>query len=229
MFSPKIEQWRAMVEYELKGIESDIPPTVMLAHIKKESGGNPKAYNKSGAAGLCQIKPITLKYFNDSTGNNYTEEDMLIPGANIKVGVFILNHYWNRVKTWFDSKNMEYDLADIVNIGAYAYLMGFKPVQNKLNELLQGGYTISWGTFHAQFPNWGWRKGYHDSKGVWHEGKWINKPLQYGEAIWTLYQTHKPLIEITKPLKQTDSYLIIGGLVVLGLVVALIVVAAVKS
>ncbi|MCI0533363.1 lytic transglycosylase domain-containing protein [bacterium] len=63
--------------------EHEIAPTALAALCLAESMGDPKAVSKSGAVGLCQIKPATSKFLG-FRGN------LKNPTLNIKVAAAYL-------------------------------------------------------------------------------------------------------------------------------------------
>jgi soluble lytic murein transglycosylase-like protein len=62
-------------------VKSGLPPALVDAVIKVESGYNPKAVSKKGAAGLMQIMPDALKDMEVS--NPFNVEDNIQAGVNI--------------------------------------------------------------------------------------------------------------------------------------------------
>jgi hypothetical protein len=90
-----VEQWRPLVEAYF----GDIPGAVdiCLCLMGYESGGNPNAYNPSGASGLMQV----LSGWADNFG--YTPADLFIPEVNLAIARALYNdggwkHWspWNR-------------------------------------------------------------------------------------------------------------------------------------
>jgi membrane-bound lytic murein transglycosylase MltF len=72
-----VEQWRPLVATYF----GDIPGAVdiCLCLMARESGGNPDAYNPSGASGLMQV----LSGWADNFG--YTPADLFNPSVNLAI------------------------------------------------------------------------------------------------------------------------------------------------
>ena len=67
-----VEKWRPLVESYF-GSETDLALCVMAG----ESGGNPDAYNPTGASGLMQVMPFWADYYN------VPRDNLFIPEVNI--------------------------------------------------------------------------------------------------------------------------------------------------
>lgn len=86
-----VEQWRGLVS------QYDWPVNTALCLMEYESGGNPSAYNPSGASGLMQV----LASWADNFG--YTPSDLFDPAINLEVAYQLYrtggwSHWspWNR-------------------------------------------------------------------------------------------------------------------------------------
>lgn len=80
--------------------EYNVPPSVVYAVIKCESGFNPDAVSSAGAKGLMQLMPETFSWLCLNSGSEYTPEMILDPDANINMGVYYLSWLKSRFGSW---------------------------------------------------------------------------------------------------------------------------------
>ena len=80
--------------------EYNVPPSVVYAVIKCESGFDPNAVSKSGAKGLMQIMPETFSWLCSLSGVQYDQEMISDPDANIRMGVYYLSWLKSRFGSW---------------------------------------------------------------------------------------------------------------------------------
>lgn len=80
---------RSVVRYSRA---SNIPWQLVVAVIKVESAGSPRAVSSSGAKGLMQVMPFWSKELGAG------HRSILEPQTNVWLGIFILKHYLNRYK-----------------------------------------------------------------------------------------------------------------------------------
>ncbi len=92
-----VARWAPLINSEIERGAYPFPPALILSIVDLESNGIPGAVNpKSGASGLMQIMPNTLKGYN---ANNPTIElsDLRsgkYPAEQIRVGLWVLGRYW---------------------------------------------------------------------------------------------------------------------------------------
>jgi soluble lytic murein transglycosylase len=87
---------------QIKKLESDIDPIILMSLIRQESGFNPKARSQVGARGLMQIMPTTAKMLNRRVKVNDLEK----PETNLKLGI----QYFKYLMKKYDN-NLVYSLA----------------------------------------------------------------------------------------------------------------------
>lgn len=89
--------------------EYDIPPEVIFAVIKTESGFDPNARSSAGALGLMQMMPSTFEWL---TGDEHLNENLLTsklfdPETSIRYGTYYLSYLRNR---FFPDGNVDWDI-----------------------------------------------------------------------------------------------------------------------
>ncbi|MBP5427446.1 MAG: lytic transglycosylase domain-containing protein [Clostridiales bacterium] len=90
--------------------EYHVDPLLVLSVIKVESDFDPKAVSSKGAMGLMQIMDSTANWISKRMGiSNYTQEMLLIPDNNIKLGVWYLS--------WLYDKYQDIDLVIVAYNG----------------------------------------------------------------------------------------------------------------
>lgn len=72
-----------------------VEPSLILAIIKKESGGNPIAIGTSKEIGLMQITPIALQEVIRISGLTFSNWQLFEPDINIQVGSYYISYLIN--------------------------------------------------------------------------------------------------------------------------------------
>lgn len=94
-YPDKIRQWCSLIEQAAGKYELD--PNLVAAVMLQESGGNPKAYSKSGAVGLLQVMPSNgiAANFRCVNGPCFasrpTMNELFDPAFNVDYGVRMLS------------------------------------------------------------------------------------------------------------------------------------------
>lgn len=101
MFPPTVERWRGIVEE----LAPAIPAALVLAVIRRESGGRQGARGATRDYGLMQVKPATLAEYNKRheqkiAAEQLLGEDLEAAKDQIRVGVWYLQHCLRRVHSW---------------------------------------------------------------------------------------------------------------------------------
>ena len=73
----------------------DLPPHLVFAVIKAESGFDPDAVSHAGAMGLMQIIPSTFLWLTDLMGEELEPERLYDPEVNIRYGCYFLRYLFN--------------------------------------------------------------------------------------------------------------------------------------
>lgn len=68
----------------------EVEPTVMFELIKVESKYNPEAISPDGAAGLCQLRPMTAQSLSKELGISYSDEQLFNIDYNIMLATYYL-------------------------------------------------------------------------------------------------------------------------------------------
>jgi len=82
-YNEPVRHWAAVYE---------LPPDLIFAVIHTESGFDPAAVSRAGAAGLMQLMPDTFDWaqYRMSGGQSLEQEQLFDPEINIRYGVFTL-------------------------------------------------------------------------------------------------------------------------------------------
>ncbi len=87
---------------EIKKLDSDIDPIILMSLIRQESGFNPRAKSLVGARGLMQLMPTTAKMMN----RKIKPHDLEKPETNLKLGI----QYFKYLMKKYDG-NLVFSLA----------------------------------------------------------------------------------------------------------------------
>lgn len=149
-------RWAPSVKNELSLLGCPLPYELVLSVIKAESNGYPGIVNQSsGASGLMQVMPGTLEDYNQRNKTSFTISDLRrkdTPEIQIRVGTFVLAHYWKQSYKWLSKKmGKEPGLEHLVRIADMYYSAGPGSVQKKA-QTLNGPPTFE--AFKLKYPNW---------------------------------------------------------------------------
>lgn len=79
----------------------DIPPHVIYAVIKAESGFDSAAVSHRGAVGLMQFMPDTFDWLTNEMLFEHLEDGMRYdPETSIRYGAYLLSHLYKRYNSW---------------------------------------------------------------------------------------------------------------------------------
>lgn len=86
---------------ELYAEQYDIPPHVLYAVIKTESGFDSSAVSKKGAVGLMQFMPDTFSWITDEMLFEHLADGMRYdPETSVRYGAWLLSHLYKRYGDW---------------------------------------------------------------------------------------------------------------------------------
>lgn len=133
-------------------------PELILALMQRESGGIPGNTNEtSGASGLMQVMPGTLRYYNDKTGSGIPLSMMRSTSESaapiqIRVGLWVLGRYWRRAYQWLSGENQSQNipLDELMKFGDAFYHAGPRGMQNLSRNLPR---PVKWRDWKARHPN----------------------------------------------------------------------------
>ena len=81
--------------------EYSVPPEIIFAVIKAESGFDSAAESEAGAIGLMQITPDTFEWIGTyRLRENYPIAVLYDPDTNIKYGTYYLRYLYDRFESW---------------------------------------------------------------------------------------------------------------------------------
>jgi SLT domain-containing protein len=203
---PKIERLRKFVSWECK----DIPPDLILAIIKHESGGNPgipaKVNCKCGmlpdvngnqvkvcnALGLMQIIPATVNWYNDqapddekATFEDMTGSDERAIRLQIRIGCKFLalvnNYLHQRYPETVPERSLANAKDDQIKLVLTGYAVGHGNTAKKMAKAIEADKSPTFANLKRLFPTWGQNA----------QGKWINRPLKYANDTITMFQANR--------------------------------------
>lgn len=89
--------------------EYNIPPEVIFAVIKTESGFDPNARSSAGALGLMQMMPSTFEWLTgeEHLNENLTDLKLFDPEVSIRYGTYYLSYLKNK---FFPNGNVDWDI-----------------------------------------------------------------------------------------------------------------------
>lgn len=242
IWPPRIERFRQIVLWESNGL----PPDLILAIIKQESGGiiGRKAgstckawsiptlgggsitYNR--ALGLMQVVPRTIAgynrrhpdapvYYEQMSGTTLTDARIQIRAGCDVLAKEIRNLHAYDSAAFPGTVPSNTDTNQLL-CAILGYRMGFGSLTRKLDKLKERGLALTYQNLNREFPNWGLNQ---------ETGKWINRPLHYTKTIWTAALNHgmvpgEPVDNIVGPeLPETQIAGMGCGLVALLIVIGI--------
>lgn len=124
-FPSNVERWRAAAQAELSRQRLPLPTELVLAVIKKESGGDQSAISSVGAMGLMQVMPNTLRWYNDSKGTKYTDAQFKQSAAlQIKVGIWVLKGFWQSAYRYLVKRTNQIGVDLLSKAASLFYVFG---------------------------------------------------------------------------------------------------------
>lgn len=136
-----VEKLRPVVEQVIEQGGYPFPPALILAVIQAETGGTPGQVNtRSGATGLMQIMPITLKDYNKRNKTSYVMDDLRKDTDNsillqVRVGTYVLGVYWKGAYQYLNKRLGSVELPDLAQIGSLFYVAGPGRAKPRLDRL----------------------------------------------------------------------------------------------
>jgi hypothetical protein len=156
MVNKASEKWRGAVVEELIKQSVPLPSDLIVSLIHVESRGRPGLINKkSGASGLTQVMPVTLKDFNKRTGKNYTMNDLQKDDYSsalkqIEVGISVLSNYWRSAFNYLSQRYDNVPIDELAHIADLFYVAGPGATKKRLNQLS----NPTWHEIQNAFPKW---------------------------------------------------------------------------
>lgn len=180
MFLNRVERWRPIAAAEINRGRYPFPVELILALTQYESGGNAGATNpKSGASGLIQVMPGTLKTYNRNSAQKVSLATMrssteLAGRLQLRVGLWVLGRYWRSAFRWLSKHNQttEVPLHDLVVFGDGFYAAG----PARVKDLARNLKPANWSTWSARYPK--------------------SNITQHGDRVWDLTDKHNPIWDL---------------------------------
>jgi hypothetical protein len=153
VFPKRVERWRSMVQSEIDRLGVPFPADYQLGIIQRESNGKPGEVNPvSGASGLTQVMPITIKDYNQHHTHKYTMSQLRNPNEpriQIRVGLWVLKTFFRSAHRYLKKRLETIPLDELVKVTDTFYAAGPKNAKSRLNKI-----KPTWANVKARFPNW---------------------------------------------------------------------------
>lgn len=154
MWKKKVEGWRNIVREEQSRINSPLPENLVLAVIHVESRGYPGTANpKTGASGLMQVMPDTLKWYNRQTGDNIPLSQLRSSShgrEQIRVGLWVMHQFWRSANKYLSSRLTDIPVDELGKIADLFYVAGPVAAKRRLDKLKVPFFVYA----EKRFPNW---------------------------------------------------------------------------
>lgn len=175
----RTKKWLPIVRAEIQRANYPFVPELILSLIQYESAGEAGAVNeKSGASGLIQVMPGTLKGYNQKHKNKISLETMRSMGTypgkmQIRVGLWVLAKYWQSAYKWIRKQRETVPVSELARFGDAFYAAGPGRVKGMASELSRtwqqwtkkypkSNITLHadrvWSTTESQSPTWNLKK-----------------------------------------------------------------------
>lgn len=152
-FPDRISRWASIAQSEIQRLNLPFPVDYVLGILQRESNGTSGAVNKSsGASGLMQIMPITLKDYNQRNGTNYTMAQLRDPNRadlQIRVGVWVLKTFMRSAFNYLKKRLSTVPLDDLVRVTDTFYAAGPGNSRKKLDKIVP-----TWANVVSTYPSW---------------------------------------------------------------------------
>jgi len=152
--SANTTKWTPQVSAELIRQGIPLPAELILAVIDVESRGVSGLVNpKSGASGLMQVMPITLRSYNNVHPLKFTIQDLRSkdnPVSQIRVGIWALGQYWRAAHAYLSQRLSSISMDELAKISDLMFAAGGESVRQKLNRLA----VPSVAGLKETFPKW---------------------------------------------------------------------------
>lgn len=156
MVSKLAESWRPVVVEEMNRAGVPLPVDLVLTLLDLESGGVAGAVNpKSGASGLMQVMPGTLKDYNKkhAVAVSLAELRGKSPAAGrlqIRVGVWVLSMFWRGAYRYILKRSDNVPTDDLARIADLYYVAGPGATRRRLDKAPRPTFDA----VSAMFPSW---------------------------------------------------------------------------
>jgi hypothetical protein len=202
----KVENWRGIVREEQSRAKSPLPEDLVLATIHVESRGHPGSTNqKSGASGLMQVMPNTLKWYNQQTGDNITLEQLRSKDhgrEQIRVGLWVLHQFWRGAHRYLTGRLTDIPVDELGRIADLFYVAGPAAAKKRLDKVEIPFYSY----VAAKFPKW---NALPHPRNVW--------AVLPPDTVWNTEAISKWLKGSVKQIKQTrNNVLLLIAVIAIG-------------
>lgn len=202
----QVEGWRDIVREEQSRLKSPLPENLVLATIHVESRGYPGTTNpKSGASGLMQVMPDTLKWYNQQTGENIPLDVLRSKShgrEQIRVGLWVLHQFWRGAHRYLTSRLTDIPVDELGRVADLFYVAGPGAAKKKLDQVAVPFYSY----VAAKFPKW---NALPHPKNVW--------AILPDDTLWNTEAISKWLGSSVDKIKQTrNSTLILIAVIAIG-------------
>jgi len=148
------EQWRNTVQAELNRQGIPLPVDLILDLMWTESRGKPGTKNaKSGASGLLQVMPNTLKWYNDQHTEKIPLSALRSPDHGpdqIRVGIWVLAQFWRGAYNYLKGRLETIPTEQLARIADLFYVAGPGATKKKLDQIDPPFFEA----VAARYPKW---------------------------------------------------------------------------
>lgn len=153
-FPNSVIRWGDLARSEVERGGYPFPPEYPLSVCLVESRGYPGLVNpKSGASGLMQVMPITLKGYNRNNSPDIPLSHLRSKDhatAQMRVGLWVMGRYLKKGYAWISETNPNPPLSDLIKISDLMYVAG----PNKIIRKFKAVSSRTYDNLVAHDPDW---------------------------------------------------------------------------
>jgi hypothetical protein len=154
---PSVVKWTPVVDSELANANVPLPRDLILAMIDVESDGVAGLTNpKSGASGLMQVMPGTLKWYNNTHQSQVSlgelrSSSLAAAVKQIRVGIAVIAAYWRSAWKYLSDKFSSVPIDNLAHIADLFYVAGPGATKERLDMMT---VPPTWNAIQTRFPKW---------------------------------------------------------------------------
>ena len=130
---PNMDRWDILIKQ--KAVKYDVEPAIIKAIMYQESGGDPNAVSRVGAAGLMQLMPGTAQEVAGKLG--WSSYDVYNPDQNVEMGTF----YFTDLTKTYDLQGPTLQATYANTLAAYNWGIGNYLSSGQRHNVENGNYS----------------------------------------------------------------------------------------
>lgn len=149
----KGDKWLPEIAVELHAQQVPLPPELIAALVHVESRGVAGATNQSsGASGLLQVMPGTLKWYNESHASVPLEylRSSQHGREQLRVGIWVLSQFWKSAYRYLRKRQKTIPVEQLAEIADLFYVAGPGATTKRLDQVEPA--TLA--AIRERFPGW---------------------------------------------------------------------------